>query len=133
MRLTHRCTRTIVSVTDRITFAKEWNPHKDEDEYDENKFSFSFPSELWEAGMQFTSSYNDVRYYLLSRHPKDCNYRDLLISFPPNIRNLNPLAVDMGTLNSSKYYFLCQFCDEFCDRLIEIAMTRETIYNELLR
>jgi hypothetical protein len=131
MRLTHRCTQIIVSVTDRITFVKEWNSHEKDDEHEPK---FSFVSELWKAGIQFTSSYDDVNYYLLSRPPEHYNYRDLLISsFPSKSRSLNLFAINVDIGIPSKYYFLCQFCDKLCDDLSPIVIPRETFFNENLR
>jgi hypothetical protein len=131
MRFTHRCTRIIVSVTDRITFVEEWNFHEEDDEHEPK---FSFVSELWKAGMQFTSSYDDVSYYLLSRNQEDYNYRNALASSHlSKSRSLNLFAIDVDNGIPSEYYFLCQFCDQHCDQLREIPMTREQFLNEKLR
>jgi hypothetical protein len=131
MRLTHRCTRIIVSITDFVTFVEEWNSQKDDDEHEP---SSSFLSELWKAGMQFTSSSDDVSYYLLSRQSEDPNYRDYLItSSLTKSRSLNLFAIDVGYGIPTKYYFLCQFCDDSCDEFEEIVIPRDTFFNEMLR
>jgi hypothetical protein len=133
-RLTHRCTRIIVPILDQATFVKEWNSHEDHEDY-QIKFRFSFPSELWKAGLQFTNSYNDISYFLLSGHSEGYNYRTALISSKlSKTRSLNLFAVDVGDHRKpSKYYFLCQFCDRVCDGFKEIVMPRETFLDENLR
>jgi hypothetical protein len=128
IRLTHHCTLIIVPIHDRVSFVEQWNSHE-QDEYDdrdddEDKSRLSFPSELWKAGLQFTNSYDDISYLLLSKHPEDYNYRDSLISSRKSkTRSLNLFAVDVGDHHfPSKYHFMCQFCNELCKGFEEIAM-----------
>jgi hypothetical protein len=129
--LTRPCTKIIVVIDDQATFIKEWNSHEEDDDYDV-EYDSSFPSELWKAGLQFTSSYNDISYFLLSIYSGGPNYRKGLISSKPSkTRSLNLFAVDVGNHRiPSKHYFMCQFCDNFCDGFKEIFLEPDTFLND---
>jgi hypothetical protein len=138
-RLTHHCTLIIVPIEDQAAFIRQWNFHEKEgyeDHYSDGEESrFSFPSQLWKAGLQFTNSYNDISYLLLSKHPEDDNYRDFLISSRKSkTRSLNLFAVDVADHRySSKYYFLCQFCDESCEGFEESTISDAEFLDEKKR
>jgi hypothetical protein len=85
---------------------EQWNSHEHDGSY-EDETGYSFPSQLWKAGLQFTNSHNDISYLLLSKHPEDYNYRDFLVSSRKSkTRSLNLFAVDVADHRFPSKYLL---------------------------
>jgi hypothetical protein len=86
-----------------------------------------FTNAVWDFRLKYSMTNDDIIYYLLSTAVEGNNPRELMESTPQSkTRSLNLFAIEVSRTSVSKYYYLCQFCDGMCGKIISIEIDRHT-------
>jgi hypothetical protein len=86
-----------------------------------------FTSTVWNFRHKYSMTNNDIIYYLVSTSAEGNNPRELIHStYESKARSINLFAIEVSRTSVSKFYYLCQFCDQMCAKITSISIDRET-------
>jgi hypothetical protein len=93
----------------------------------------SFLSEVSKLAKIQTTDTTTPYFWIKEEHGSEDTFEPFATTEETKTQFINMYAVQVRKTEITKYFFVCQFCDEHCQKVVPLEVSREYVYKDVIR